>query len=142
MCDTYTHTHTHTHTQLVIISHTRTLKKQLCARARVCVCVCVCVCVPLQVKDREIERLTRALDAARATEHELTSAHLSCQEAMRQLDEQLVTHRQRVTSLESQVKAREQDIDRLNKQVGVCACVCVCRVCAQTAHVHAQVHAD
>ncbi|KAF5839020.1 hypothetical protein DUNSADRAFT_1797 [Dunaliella salina] len=62
----------------------------------------------LRGKEREVERLQRALDATQSSETE---------ETVRRLDADLVATKQRATLLEGSLRGRDKDIDALQRQL-------------------------
>ncbi|MEW5316929.1 MAG: hypothetical protein WDW38_008268 [Sanguina aurantia] len=69
----------------------------------------------VKVKERELERLLRALDSSKAAEAELTVAGGDALEGARRMDADLAAARVAVAQLEGSLRTREREVERLSK---------------------------
>eukprot|EP00798_Chlamydomonas_sp_ICE-L_P019230 gene19230-25855_t len=71
----------------------------------------------LRVRERDLERANEALKATRGAEYEELVKSSKGEESVRKLESELTTSRLRVIALEGNLKARERDLERLNKTI-------------------------
>ncbi|MEW5300295.1 MAG: hypothetical protein WDW36_003235 [Sanguina aurantia] len=69
----------------------------------------------VKVKDRELERLLRALDSCKAAEAELAVAGGDALEGARRVDADLAAARVHVAQLEGSLRSREREVERLGR---------------------------
>ncbi|GFH06263.1 uncharacterized protein HaLaN_00865, partial [Haematococcus lacustris] len=70
-----------------------------------------------KTKDKEVERLLRQADQAKATEGDLVTRLSDAEEAARTAQTALATARQRIAQAEALTKTRDREVERLNRLV-------------------------
>ena len=76
---------------------------------------CCALCAHTQAKERQLERAEKALEAARQAEAEQELRQASAEEAVRKMEGGLGAARQRVAQVEAAGKAREREVEKLQR---------------------------
>ena len=71
----------------------------------------------LRGKDKEVDRLSKQVEAARAEEYEVTAVKLQAEEAALRLEGEMAATRQRQAQLEGLVRSKDKELDKLAKQL-------------------------
>ena len=71
----------------------------------------------LKSKDKEVERLTKAVEATRGSEHDAASEMLRLQEELRRAEGAAPALRQQLLQAEGAAKSRSREAERLTKQL-------------------------
>ncbi|EFJ49191.1 hypothetical protein VOLCADRAFT_117327 [Volvox carteri f. nagariensis] len=71
----------------------------------------------IRARDRQLATLRGALEAAQAAEAKAAEQRRQSEEALRKVESELAAERQRAVQLEGQVKSRDREMEKLNRQL-------------------------